>query len=442
MNRLDALLYTIAFSAYLAGFFGFVLHVSLKKEIMGKIATFLMMLGIIPHSMAFIVRWTAQGHYPLANMYEYMGLMAWMVVVGLLYFIWRYKNIKIGVIVAPVAVMLLVTASLLPSDINSQLMPALQSSWLAIHVTMAALGSGAFLIAFASASLYLLTISNNKKPGDVTPAGKEWFFFGLFWVGIPIAVSIILNVFGLMPVQVHSIEEARINGIADKMLTSFSLSTGSKHLLLGKSVIGLGIGMIFGAILWPFLRRKIKPSNVIGNSGSQFFVIIVTAILFSAVIIGYMIKSGTITLTPRSYMKIFEFFGPLLVLSWIMTPVMYYLLLILGGGWMERLSLPRPILEELSYSAVTIGYPLYTVGALFAGAIWAEQAWGTWWSWDPKEVGALIIWLFYTGFLHARYQRQWKSERAAIFIVLGMVMVFVSFFGNYFFGGLHSFEVT
>ena len=112
-----------------------------------------------------------------------------------------------------------------------------------------------------------------------------------------------------------------------------------------------------------------------------------------------------------------------------------------GAGWIERLSLPRHVLEDVSYTAVIIGYPLYTIGALFAGAIWAEQAWGTWWSWDPKEVGALIIWFFYTGFLHARRTHQWKGERAAILIVLGMVMLFISFFGNYFFGGLHSFEV-
>ena len=99
-------------------------------------------------------------------------------------------------------------------------------------------------------------------------------------------------------------------------------------------------------------------------------------------------------------------------------------------------------MQEIAYAAVAIGYPLYTVGALFAGAIWAEQAWGTWWSWDPKEVGALIIWLFYTVFLHARYQRKWSGDRAAVLLVLGMLFVFISFFGNYFFGGLHSFEVT
>jgi ABC-type transport system involved in cytochrome c biogenesis permease subunit len=88
---------------------------------------------------------------------------------------------------------------------------------------------------------------------------------------------------------------------------------------------------------------------------------------------------------------------------------------------------------------VTLGYPLYTLGALFAGAIWAEQAWGAFWSWDPKEVGALIIWLFYSAFLHARYQRGWTGTRTAVLSLTGFAMMMLSFFGNYFFGGLHSY---
>jgi ABC-type transport system involved in cytochrome c biogenesis permease subunit len=130
------------------------------------------------------------------------------------------------------------------------------------------------------------------------------------------------------------------------------------------------------------------------------------------------------------------------VFSWLITPIVHRLLVRGEETWLSTLNLPRNAFEEIGYTSVAIGYPLYTVGALFAGAIWAEQAWGTWWSWDPKEVGALIIWLFYTGFLHARYQREWKGARAQVLIVLGMIFVFVSFFGNYFFGGLHSFEVA
>ncbi|MFC2170577.1 cytochrome c biogenesis protein CcsA [Calditrichota bacterium] len=440
MIRPDALLFTIAFSAYMLGFIGFILDMSLRKEVFSKIALFLMIAGIIPHTLAFIVRWTAQGHYPLANMYEYMGMMAWMVVLGLIYFSWRFGNRKIGIIVAPVAVMLLVTASLLPADSNRQLMPALQSAWLAIHVSMAALGSGAFLISFATASLYLLSKDNGTiKPAKPANEGT-WFSFTLFWIVVPVLTAFILSATGLLPAQARSFEEARIHGISGGIITSFNLSNGSSSILMGKAAIGLGIGMIVGAMIWMPIRRKMSAKSVASDSGGRFFAVLVISLLLAAVLAGFLIRDGILNLTPRSYLKIFEFFGPVLVISWIFTPLVYYLLLVIGGGWIDKLHLPRTVLEELSYSSVAIGYPLYTVGALFAGAIWAEQAWGTWWSWDPKEVGALIIWLFYTGFLHARYQRQWKGQRAAVLVILGMVMVFVSFFGNYFFGGLHSYE--
>jgi ABC-type transport system involved in cytochrome c biogenesis permease subunit len=109
------------------------------------------------------------------------------------------------------------------------------------------------------------------------------------------------------------------------------------------------------------------------------------------------------------------------------------------SGILEKIPMNLDILDEINYKSVTLGYPLYTVGALFAGAIWAERAWGQFWGWDPKEVGALIIWLFYSGFLHARYQRNWKGKRAAILSLCGFGMVLLTFFGNYFFGGLHAY---
>ena len=442
MSRPDGILFSIAFLAYLLGFFGYIAYTALKRENIGRIATLLMIIGIVPHTLAFIIRWTAQGHYPLANMYEYMGLMAWMVVLGLLYFIYRYKNPRIGVIVSPVAVMLLVTASLLPSDINVQLMPALQSTWLAIHVTMAALGSGAFLISFAAASMFLLTIPTRELSETCAVRKRIGATFILFWVAVPMLMALLLNLLDWLPTQVKSIEEARVMGLADQALTIFGLDSGAGRILIGRWAISLGIGMFVGAILWPLVYIRKRSDEDVSRAGSQFFTILVIGLLISAVIVGFLIRDGLITLTPQSYLKIFEFFGSVLVFSWFLTPLFYYLLVVLKGGWIAKLSLPRPVLEDISYTAVAIGYPLYSIGALFAGAIWAEQAWGTWWSWDPKETGALIIWLFYTGFLHARHNRQWKGERAAVLLVLGMVMLFVSFFGNYFFGGLHSFEVT
>lgn len=440
MNRPDAILYTISLALYFISFFGYILQVSLNNKGAGRFANWVLVLGILPHTAAFFARWSFQNHFPLANMFEYMGMMAWMVIAGLLYFTWRYRNNRLGVFITPVAIMLLVTASLLPSDINRQLMPALQSTWLIIHVTLAALGSGAFLISFAASSLYLIFVDSTVESGK--SSNNIWKSTLIFWVGLPILITVLLNLFGILPPQVLSVAQANSLGLDSKPFTAFTVQFGAQPVAYGKMVIGLGIGMIIAAIFWPFGYIKWHRPTPQNREGSRMFTILILALLLSAVLEGFLIKYGIINLTSRSYLKIFEFFGPLLVFSWIITPILYSLLHPIDSTLLSKLHVSRPILEDISYSAVAIGYPLYTIGALFAGAIWAEQAWGTWWSWDPKETGALIIWLFYTGFLHARYQRQWKGERAAILVVLGMVYVFISFFGNYFFGGLHSFEVT
>lgn len=441
MNRPDALLFSIAFYAYIGAFLLYIIHVALKKQSLGRIATILAAVGIVPHTIAFGVRWAHQGHLPLANMYEYMGLMSWMVIAGLLYFIWRYKNTRIGVIVSPVAVLLLVVASLLPSEVNRQLMPALQSTWLAIHVSLAALGAGAFLIAFAAATVYLLTDQESVKVGPET-LKREWNLFAIFWIGLPLVLALILKVLHLTPTPIDSLPPSMMGKVSGSSVTQFALNSGGDLHYWGRMAIGLGIGLVVAAIVWPFAHGKIVAKSRLAGAGARMFMMTVIALLLSAVIVGFMVKGGSISLSSRSYFKIFEFFGPVLVISWILTPIVFAILGRAQGSWANAIGLARPVFEEIAYGAVAIGYPLYTVGALFAGAIWAEQAWGTWWSWDPKEVGALIIWLFYTGFLHARYQRQWKGNRAAVLIVLGMVFIFVSFFGNYFFGGMHSFEVS
>jgi cytochrome c-type biogenesis protein CcsB len=101
--------------------------------------------------------------------------------------------------------------------------------------------------------------------------------------------------------------------------------------------------------------------------------------------------------------------------------------------------LPKPaLLDEIGYRAVIIGFPLLTLTVVL-GALWAEKAWGTYWSWDPKETASLFTWLIYGAYLHARAARGWVGRRAAWLLVAGFASVLLCFFGNLFFGGLHSY---
>ena len=112
-----------------------------------------------------------------------------------------------------------------------------------------------------------------------------------------------------------------------------------------------------------------------------------------------------------------------------------YLLKLRGADRLPSLE----TLDDLTYRAIVVGYPLFTLGALFAGAIWAWKAWGRPWGWDPKEVGSLVIWLIYSAYLHARVTAGWKGKRAAILSILGFAAAIFSFISNLFVGGLHTY---
>lgn len=104
--------------------------------------------------------------------------------------------------------------------------------------------------------------------------------------------------------------------------------------------------------------------------------------------------------------------------------------------------LPKPdVLDRLGYRAVVIGYPLLTL-VIVLGAVWAEIAWGSYWSWDPKETASLVTWLIYGGYLHARVARGWVGKGAAWLLVIAFASVILTFLGNAIFGGLHGYGVA
>jgi cytochrome c-type biogenesis protein CcsB len=100
---------------------------------------------------------------------------------------------------------------------------------------------------------------------------------------------------------------------------------------------------------------------------------------------------------------------------------------------------PIRVLDDLNYRAIMIGFPLLTLG-IITGAAWANYAWGTYWSWDPKETWSLIVWFVYAAFLHARFTRGWVGKRAAWLSVIGFAATIFCYLGvNLFLSGLHSY---
>ncbi len=106
------------------------------------------------------------------------------------------------------------------------------------------------------------------------------------------------------------------------------------------------------------------------------------------------------------------------------------------GGNLQTLKL----LDNLSYKAIALGFPLFTLGGLVFGAIWAQHAWGRYWGWDPKETWMLITWLFYALYLHVRVKWGWRDAKTAWLAVGGFAVAMFTWWGvNYLLAGLHSY---
>jgi len=108
------------------------------------------------------------------------------------------------------------------------------------------------------------------------------------------------------------------------------------------------------------------------------------------------------------------------------------------SGSMLRFLPARNILDELIYQSTTLGFVFLTLG-IITGSVWAHYAWGSYWSWDPKETWSLITWLVYATMLHVRLVREWRGKRIALMAIIGFACVLFTYLGVNYLPGLHSY---
>ncbi len=248
--------YIIAGAAFLVSLFG--------RDRWARAAAWPLAAGLILQTVALVIRTVSSGHAPFTNMYESLSFLAWAMVIAYFVFNGRKRTYpKLGPILTVLVIMVMALASspLMPKGI-SPLVPALQSYWLWLHVSVTLLGEAFFSVAFVASILYVFAGSEEKK---------------------------------------------------------------------------------------------------------------------------------------RAY-------------------------------------------DALSYKAVAIGFPLFTLGGLIFGMIWAYRAWGSYWSWDPKEVWSLVTWFVFALYLHTRVVMGWSGKRSAVVAILGFLCALFTYFGvNYLLKGLHSY---
>ncbi|MFZ7945100.1 MULTISPECIES: c-type cytochrome biogenesis protein CcsB [Bacillaceae] len=350
----------------------------------GTIAVFLTIVGFISQLGYFITRWIAAGHAPVSNMFEFTTFFG-MALVGafiVLYFI--YRTTLLGLFTMPVAILVIAYASMFPKDI-SPLIPALQSYWLHIHVTTAAIGEAILAISFAAGLIYLV------KAIDQTRSSKRTFWLEavMFSLVVVLGFVVVSSVFSGMGYheKFNWIDKNSNQAVVEYKMPAI---TGPNE---GELLTKDGFKPI---IEMPAIINAKKLNTVVWS------------------LLAGILLYGAIRLILRK--RIAAALQPLVK------------------------NIKLDFVDEISYRSVLIGFPVFTLGALIFAMIWAQMAWSRFWGWDPKEVWALITWLFYAAFMHLRLSKGWHGEKSAWLAVIGFVIIMFNLVAvNLVIAGLHSY---
>jgi cytochrome c-type biogenesis protein CcsB len=383
--------------------------------------------SLLLHTGAIVTRWVTSGHAPLSSIYEMVLVFSWAVVVLHEVAQWKLKIPFLGAITLPIAALSITLLQVLPSEIRP-LVPALQSTWLQIHVTLAMLSYAGFTISFALALLFLI------KDGVSARTFLSWTS-------------------GLVGAIYGAIVISSVGGSLAFMLPAWDAEAQEKVMLAPKEPLMVTIP----ALGWPFvivlgLAAATLVINLLDTYGEKagrgenwakrLFLASVFAQALAFALLLFKVQSG-----PYLVPQVGQSFGVHLAASpFLLAGIVCAFFASLAWEVLHRKYdaiasfLPqRDTLDGLIYKTVAISFPLLTL-MIIAGAYWANRTWGSYWSWDPKEDWALITWLTYAGYLHMRLTRGWRGRRSAYFAIIGFAVVMFTFFGvTYLLPGLHAY---
>ena len=276
--------------------------------------------AIIANILLFFIlcsRWIVAGYFPLSNLYESLLFLTWILLTIYLYIEFKTKSKLLGAVLLPIALLINGFANLTLSaemQKSSPLVPALQSNWLMMHVSMMMLSYATLIIGSLFCILFLVLSKLQEVDLQLVDEYSSLVFYN--------------NIFDYYEAKVFSKEQI------------------------------------------PTETNNISIEDDIQEIASL-----------------KLLKS----------------------------------------------------LDNWSYRIIGLGFPFLTIG-IIAGGVWANEAWGSYWSWDPKETWALITWLVFATYLHARITKGWKGKKTAILGGLGFFVIWICYLGVNFLGkGLHSY---
>jgi len=391
-----------------------------------KFASFATWLGLAANTAAVAHRWYEAGHPPFASVYEMLLSFVWTLAVLTLVAEKKYGVKVIGTVTMPVAIVGVVLMQLLRTDVHP-LVPALQSTWLHVHVTLAMLAYAACALSFALAMMFL--IQDNMK--------TETFLTFTSAGTLAIYASVVLTRFekwgGLNLAAWNPENKAEV-----------FLSKGVRLFVtipdLGW-VMALALLIVASPLLFCGLARWKRNSSFLTIANRAVFLSILIQVM-ALVMFLIRAREGRYPSLDADGLFPTSLAASPFILSALVGGIfisLLYLLLLWRRKDLEAL-LPSAVqLDRITYKTICLAFPLLTL-MIAAGAYWANQTWGSYWSWDPKETWAAITWLVYAGYLHMRITRGWRGRRAAYFAILGFAVVMFTFFGvTYLLPGLHAY---
>jgi cytochrome c-type biogenesis protein CcsB len=294
-------------------------HLAFRRDAVWRVASALAWSGVLTHLVSVTARGVAAGRAPWGNMFEFSSVIALLVVAAYLTLVeLRYRVRTLGGFALGYAALSMAAATAFFRTEPGPLVPALNSSWLLIHVAAAMLGSALFALGGVFSLLYLVQARRERRRATTPDAAPA-----------------------RLPIMGGSVDAPPGPG-GDADVPSY---------------VG-GADEPVSAGLYPRRRSRLPASEV---------------------------------------------------------------------------------LDRLAYRTIAFAFPIWTF-AVIAGAIWAEQAWGRYWAWDPKEVWAFITWVVFAGYLHARATAGWRGTKAAVVGVIGFASMLVSYYVvNFVLVGLHTY---
>jgi ABC-type transport system involved in cytochrome c biogenesis permease subunit len=383
-------------------------------------------IGFVANTLAVGHRWYIAGRPPFANMYEMLLSFVWTVAALTLLAERKFKVKVIGTVTMPLAVTGVILMQLLPSSVRP-LVPALQSTWLHIHVSLAMLSYAACALSFALAMMFLI---QDKMKTETFLAATSGLVSAVY-----IGILTRFEKWGGLSVGAWDAQNKQEISIAKgvKLMVTIPDLGWVFLLVLLASAAPLGI------YAWAKWRKQ---DNFFTLANRAVFISIALQVIALGAFFLRARNAAYPSLDAEGIFPTTLAASPF-ILSGLITGIFasfLYLMLYWRREDLERLLPSADGLDLITYKTIGIAFPLLTA-MIAAGAYWANRAWGSYWSWDPKETWAAITWLVYAGYLHMRITRGWRGRRAAYFAILGFVVVMFTFFGvTYLLPGLHAYS--